>query len=115
MLCYQVFLFVVTEAYKHSKKNFPSFLAGTPQFDISWMQPCSPILKDFSKLYIYGAPTFLLFLVLMTPLPAPTPPVPPVVRGQLALIELVPGPSLITGAGTHRPVLSSQQTVKLGA
>lgn len=54
----------------------------------------------------------------MTPLPAPTipvPPVPPMPDGQVALTVLAAGPSLITGAGTHMPVLSSQQTVAFGA
>lgn len=51
----------------------------------------------------------------MNPLPPPTPPVPPVLCGQLAPTELADDPSLMTGADTHRPVLSSQQTVALGA
>ena len=35
--------------------------------------------------------------------------------GQLALTKVAAGPSRITGAGIHRPVLSSQQTVAFGA
>ena len=54
-------------------------------------------------------------LVLIVPLPAPSPPVPPVFCGQSGLIELAADPSRITGAGTHRPVLPSQQTVAFGA
>ena len=57
----------------------------------------------------------LLLLVLIIRVPAPSPPVLPVLCGQLALIKLAAGPSLITGAGIHRPVLSSQQTVPFGA
>ena len=73
---------------------------------------CFPM--TISKSCIYRAPTILL-QVFITPLPAPTPPVPPVFCGQLALTKFAAGPSLITGAGTQSPVLSSQQTVAFGA
>ena len=63
----------------------------------------------------YYALITLLLLVLIIPIPAPSSPVPPVLCGQVALIELTAGPSLITGAGIHTPVLSSQQTVAFGA
>lgn len=64
---------------------------------------------------MFRAPNLPLLFVLMTPFPAPTPPVPPVLWGHLALTELAADPSLITGAATQRPVFSSQQTVALGA